>query len=185
MTNVVRKPNGCLKITIYCKVAHVDQCFNVTSDPTLKHKLSVVSTLHHRARTVISETGDRALGVAHVNCALRQYEYEFPDWLIERGTAPPKETDSTQERETGSGKDTSRKGLPYIKGLSKELRKTLRAHRVNSFFKLSSMLFQLLCSPKDPSKKEEASRVIYQINFEGVGRIVAVGVPTLGNLAGH
>ena len=35
-------------------------------------------------------------------------------------------------------KDTSRKvvvGLPYNKGFSEELRRTFRAHRVDSFFK--------------------------------------------------
>ena len=54
-------------------------------------------------------------------------------------------------------KDTTRKvlvGLPYIKGLSEELRKTYRAHGVDSLFKPSNILCQLLCLPKHPPKKE-------------------------------
>ena len=74
--------------------------------------------------------------------------------------------------ETESGKITSRKllvGLPYTKGLSEELRRTLRAHRVDRFFKPSNTLHQLLCPLKDLSKKE-SSGVIYQINCEGIGK---------------
>ena len=71
------------------------------------------------------------------------------------------------------GKDTSKKvivGVPYIKGLSEELR-TFRAHVVDSF-KPSNMLHQLLWSSKDPKihRKNDTSEVIYQINCEGIGK---------------
>ena len=63
-------------------------------------KLSVVRTAP-QSRMVISEEEDKALEVAHVKRALRQCE--SPDWVVERGVAPPKEKDSTWERETESG----------------------------------------------------------------------------------
>ena len=77
-----------------------------------------------------------------------------------------------RSEETERWKDTSRKvlvGLPYINGLSEELRRTFRAHGVDSFFKPSNTLHQLLCSPKDPAKKV-TSRVIYQIGCEVIGK---------------
>ena len=82
-------------------------------------------------------------------------------------------------RETHFVEDTSRKvlvGLPYIKGLSEEPRRTFRAHRVDSFFMPSNTFHQLLCSLtfrlilcslKDLAM-EETSGVIYQINCEGI-----------------
>ena len=40
--------------------------------------------------------------VDHSNCDFIQCEY--PDRAVERGVAPPKENDSTRERETGGGR---------------------------------------------------------------------------------
>ena len=86
--------------------------------------------------------------MAHVNHTFRQCGYQ--DWAVERGAVHPKEKDSTWERQTESWKNTSRKvlvGLPYIKGLSEELR-TLRAHRVDSFYKPSNIHSTSFCAPK-------------------------------------
>ena len=63
-------------------------------------------------------------------------------------------------------KDTGRTvlvSLPYIEGLSEELSRTFKAHRVD---KPSNTLCQLLCSPKDPAK-EGTSGVIYHIHCDG------------------
>ena len=45
---------------------------------------------------VISEE-DKDFEVPHVNCTFRQCGYS--DWAVERGAAPPKEKNFTQERE--------------------------------------------------------------------------------------
>ena len=76
-------------------------------------------------------------------------------------------------------------GLLYIKGPSEEVRRTFRVHRVDSFFKYSNIPCQLLCSLKDPAKKEEISRVIYEINCEVIGKDMVAGVHTFRKLAGH
>ena len=112
-------------------------------------------------------------------------------WLLERGRI---------SLGKDSEKDTSRNvqvGLLYIKGLSKELRRTHGAHGEDSFFNPSSMLCQLQCSPKHPEKKNETICVIYQINCEGVskdsgcmntyigetGRTLKLGPQNIGSLA--
>ena len=95
-TNTVRKPDGSLKITIYQKAIHTDQYLDFTYNHPLEHKLSMVRTLHHRTRMVISVEEDRALEVAHVNRARRQCRYS--DWAVERSVAPPKKKGSTWER---------------------------------------------------------------------------------------
>ena len=85
-------------------------------------------------------------------------------------------------REIDSAKVTIRKvlvGLPYIKGLSKELRRTFRAYRVDSFLKYEYILCQHLWSQKDPAKKKTTRSTVKEL-----ARIVAAGVPTLGTLAG-
>ena len=86
----MRKPDSSLKkITIYHKLMCTDHYLNFASNHPVEQKLSVIRTVHHKARVVISEEGDRELEVAHVNHTVRQCGYL--DWAIERGVAPPGE----------------------------------------------------------------------------------------------
>ena len=48
-----------------------------------------------------------------------------------------------------------------------ELERCFRTHGVNAFFKPQNTLRQLVCKPKDPTKKEDVCGPIYHIACEG------------------
>lgn len=53
-TRTVRQDDGSIRV----KVTHTDQYLNQESNHTLEHKLSVVRTLFHRAKTVSKNPED-------------------------------------------------------------------------------------------------------------------------------
>ena len=66
-------------------------------------------TLHYTARAVISEEEDMALEVVMSTMPSHNVDTQIGQYKNERRVAPPKEKDSTLERDTESRKDTSRK----------------------------------------------------------------------------
>ena len=54
-TNIERIEDVTLEVTIYKKLIHTNKYLNFTCNHPLKHKLSVVRILHHRARTMLLE----------------------------------------------------------------------------------------------------------------------------------
>ena len=57
--------------------------------------------------------------------------------------------------------------LPYVKGVSEQLRKTFKDHGVDCYFKPTNCLRQLLCSPKYPTKKGDTVGAIYHVRCLG------------------
>ena len=162
--NTVRRGNGGLKVTIYRKPTHTDQYLSFGSNHPLDQKLSVVSTLQHRAQTVVTDEDDRKKEIAHVTGALAKCGY--PDWAIEKATKPPKEKKKPPEKQKNTRKGPP-VALPYIKGVTEEVRRIMKSYGCNSYIKPNNTLRQLLCKPKDPNKKEETAGVIYRIDCGG------------------
>ena len=130
----------------------------------MDQKLSVVSTLQHRAQTVVTDEDDRKKEIAHVTGALAKCGY--PDWAIEKATKPPKEKKKPPEKQKNTRKGPP-VALPYIKGVTEEVRRIMKSYGCNSYIKPNNTLRQLLCKPKDPNKKEETAGVIYRIDCGG------------------
>ena len=57
--------------------------------------------------------------------------------------------------------------LPFVRGLSEELRRIFKDYGCSTSFKPGNTLQQLLVSPKDLAKKEETCGEVYRINCEG------------------
>ena len=166
-TNTVRMEDGSMKVTIYRKPTHTDQYLSFASNHPLQHKRGVVRTLLHRADHVVTEEEDRTREKEHVKQALSKCGY--PRWLLNMETQP-NTVDNTPETEK---KESTRKcsvALPYVKGLSEELRRVFRDYGCNAFHKPRNTLRQLLCAPKDPAKNEDKTGVVYMINCEGEGK---------------
>ena len=153
-TNTVKNPDGSLKFTVYRKKTH----------HPLIHKLGVVRTLYNRANDIVTDPDDREKEKDHIRTALHRCKY--PDWAINKAIKPRKKKE-TQETE----KETPREKrapvcIPYVKGVSEEMRRTFGKYGVNSYFKPYNTLRQQLVRPKDKTKKENKKGVVFHIKCE-------------------
>ncbi|XP_068750936.1 uncharacterized protein [Montipora capricornis] len=116
-------------IKVYRKPTHTDQYLNWESNHPLEHKMSVVCTLFHRANTVPSHPEDTKAELEHVKAALKDCGY--PEWALQ-------DSDSTNKSQKSQHHLPIRRTaivIPYVKGLSKELRRTLKQNEVDTTFK--------------------------------------------------
>ena len=179
-TNTVRCEDGSLKIDIYRKSTHTDQYLHFTSNHPIQHKMIVVRTLLHRAQHVVTDDEDRTKEVEHVKQALAKCGY--PEWMLrEKDSNQAQDHDTTQEESPTPTKCNV--PLPYIKGLSEQLRRTFRKHGVGTYFKPQNTLRQLLCAPKDPAKKTDATGVVYMIQCEGADKDTPCNSTYIGETA--
>ena len=54
--------------------------------------------------------------------------------------------------------------LSYVTGISKELQRRFRSHKVRSTFYTESFLRKLLCKPKDRVATEDKNNIIYKVD---------------------
>jgi len=167
-TLTTRTLDNKLKVTIYRKPTHTDQYLNFGSNHPLQHKLGVIRTLFHRAKSIITNKEDLELELDHVSSALQNCGY--PSWTIakvKRLTVETTTVNTTPTNTTTSKSSTDRnKGiaiLPYVKGLSETLKRLFQARGIQTCFKPVNTLRQVLVAPKDKSKKEETINPVYYI----------------------
>ena len=108
----------------------------------------------------------------------------YPDWLIDRVDSHETEDNINEDSEGQNSEsgDQSREVeavrgvpevkkkypvvIPYIKGVSEQLRRVYKQYNVPAFFKPSNTLRQLLVRPKDKLGKEKVVGPVYEISCE-------------------
>ena len=159
--------DGTICTRVFRKATHTDQYLNFDSNHPLEHKRSVVRMLTHRARSIVSDLGERNEELDHVRTALGYNGY--PDWLLAETREEVKEI--TREKVLTSGaKSEERKKravvVPYIRGFSEELKRIFGGFGVPTYFKSSNTLRQQLVHPKDPVGKDKVVGPVYKISCE-------------------
>ena len=164
-TSTTRKQDGSLKITIYRKPTHTDQYLNFASNHPLQHKLGVVRTLYHRADSVITDEADIISEKKHIDSALSNCGY--PDWALNsvKNKTTRKKSKDSRQRTTNLNRGFIT--IPFIKGLTEPLKRIYSNYGVKVCVKPSNTLRQLLCAPKDKTKKDFVSGPVYHIACEG------------------
>ena len=61
-------------------------------------------------------------------------------------------------------KQTKSINLPYIQGISEQLKRALNKHNIKATFYTQTTLRSLLTKSKDPIPKEDRNNVVYQLN---------------------
>lgn len=134
----------------------------------------------HRAGTIVSNEAERSKEVEHIKSALRVNSY--PEWMFEEKKAKdgdgedivdsePLDTSQAVENQDTPSTVTVKKKvypvvIPYVKGVSEQLRRTFKRFEVPLYFKPSNTLRQLLVRPKDPLAKEKVVGPVYHIPCE-------------------
>ena len=125
--------DGTLKTSVYRKPTHTDQYLNWDSHHPLDHKRSVVRTLLNRAETHVSDPQDRLTEKKHVRQVLLANGYK--DWSLK---IPNQSNKEERQKEKQANQSDSKSpspliGLPYVRGLSKELQRVFKNHGVNIY----------------------------------------------------
>ena len=163
-TKMVRKEGHSLKVTIYYKLTHTGKYFNFSANHWLDHKMSMVRTLPYRA------TRDNYGGGEDSRDWTFDKSYQEL-WLTRLGgqkrgnpstgtNRPDKHSNGREEKEQVIADTTTLYQGPVRRG------ENLQGIWLWLLFQTQEHFpWQLLCTLKEPAKKEEQSSIVYQINF--------------------
>ena len=170
-----------LSIKVYHKPTHTDQSLQWESHHNLSAKYSVIGTFTHRAKTVCTTLGFLNGELQHLKEALVRCKY--PGWAINKVPNKLKNciwevngnnhVDKTsQDTSTSIGNNqtsTTSRGrpsmghmvIPYVQGLGESIKCTCTRYGIQTYFKDTRTIKQMLARPKDQDSNEKKSGVIY------------------------
>jgi hypothetical protein len=158
------KEDGHLKTRVYRKSTHTNQYLNFNSHHPTIHKLGVVRTLLDRAEVIVSEEKDRETEVNTITEALSICNY--PKWTFQEVKRMKASSQKGKRKKSSDANRTKSRGMvviPYIKGLSERMARTLRDHNISTAFKPYKTLRNILVHPKDKIKPKEICGCVYKI----------------------
>ena len=170
LDTVITRKNGKLNIDVR-KPTHTDKYLDYNSHHQHKHETSTAKTLIHRALTLPSTEEGRNNELDYVKNALRANNY--PLRTINNIIAKTKSTHSyypsPEELVRSFFKmfepptPQSYINLPYIKGITEQLTRTLRQHEIKVTTKPLQTLEQQFPLPKYRVEPSKQTNVVYKI----------------------
>ena len=168
---ITPQEDGSFNTTIYRKPTHTDMYLQWDSQHPISSKYSVVGTLHHRAKTVCSNTNLLHQEEEHAQKVLTRCKY--PTWALNRIKMKIRST--TQKKTRNQKKNTKLENcqqpyivVPYYKGLSESVKRTCNKHGVQVYFKGGVTIKSLLMAPKDQDPMLKRSGFIYKYTCDRV-----------------
>ena len=135
---IIPKEDGTFHTTIYRKPTHTDMYLQWDSQHPISSKCSVVGTLHHRARTVCSNSILLQQEEEHLHEALTTCKY--PNWALNR--IKMKVKSNPKKKNISQNKNTMPKTyqqpylvVPYYQGLSESVKRTCGKYGIQVHFK--------------------------------------------------
>ena len=142
---VSREPDGRLTTSVYRKPTHTDQYLAYDSQHPQSVKRSIVKCLYDRAKLIVTKPSVISKEKKDLSSVLVSNGY--PLSFLQKVTKTRNPT--TNEGPTTEFKSTA--VLPYVKGLSEQLRRCLQPQGVRAVFKSETTLRSQLVPPKDPA----------------------------------
>ncbi|XP_072037398.1 uncharacterized protein [Amphiura filiformis] len=121
-TMITRNPNGCLSFCVYRKPTHTDQYLDFASHQPLEHKLGVIRTLTHRAKTICSDQDTLNTELRHVKRALSVCGYTKWAWNTPQSRKLDPKPNARKDTAPPKGHIT----LPYFQGVTEPLSRKIR-----------------------------------------------------------
>ena len=167
---LISRRNNSVSIHVYRKPTHTDRYLDYASHHDLKHKISTANTLINRSLNLPTTEDGKLKELQHVSAALVSNGYpktiisKVIKTLTEKATPSPEELVRTffeliEPSEPCLGYAT----LPYIKGITEPLSRTLKKHNIKVCNKPLRTLEQEFPSVKHRPPTEEKDNVIYKI----------------------
>ena len=157
-TEVIVGHQGTLETRIYRKPTHTNQYLNFDSNHHVRQKLGIVSTLRHRADTLVSDHGERKKEKELIENCMRANGY--PEWTL-RPPAPAK------RKETPINTTYKTVSIPYVKGVSEKIAAVYKRYNIRTAHRPSNTLKQSLCNKlKDPVHQLDKVDAIYEVRCE-------------------
>ena len=128
-TAVLREPDGRLTTSVYRKPTHTDQYLAYDSHHPRSVKRGIVKCLYERAKRLVTKPSVISEEKTHLSSVLVSNGYPFS--FLQKLTKTGKPNNSAEP--ANEFKATA--VLPYVKGLSEQLRRCLQLQGVRAFFK--------------------------------------------------
>ncbi|XP_078372758.1 uncharacterized protein LOC144656411 [Oculina patagonica] len=159
-TAVSREPDGRLTTSVYRKPTHTDQYLAYDSHHPQSVKRGIVKCLYERAKRLVTKPSVISKEKKHLSSVLVSNGYPFS--FLQKITKTRKPNTSAEP--VAELKSTA--VLPYVKGLSEQLRRCLQQQGVRAVFKSETTLRSQLVRPKDAVDSTKQDGVVSRIPCE-------------------
>lgn len=143
---VMRDGNGKLKTTVYRKKTRTDRYLPFHSYHGMQAKANSVRTLMKRAHDLTSDQHLLKEELHHVQGVLRCNGY--PKGMVRKYRVQQRKGKRMDDEEE-ENKPLSTAKIPYVKGLSEEIRRILEKYNIRTVFKTTETLGWILTKVKD------------------------------------
>ena len=168
---IIPQKDGTFNTTIYRKPTHTDMYLQCDSQHPISSKYSVVGTLHHRARTMCSNTNLLQQEEEHLQKVLTTCKY--PNLALNRikmkiRSNPKKKNKSQNKNTMPENYQQPYLVVHYYQGLNESVKRTCNKYGVQVYFKGGVTIKSLLMAPKDQDPMLKRSGVIYKYSCDRV-----------------
>ena len=159
-TAVSREPDGRLTTSVYRKPTHTDQYLAYDSHHPQSVKRGIVKCLYERAKPLVTKPSVISAEKKHLSSVLvsNGYPFSFLQKLTKTGRPNNSAEPAIEFKATVV--------LPYVKGVSEQLRSSLQQQGVRFVFKSETTLRSHLVRPKDAVDPAKQDSVVYRIPYE-------------------
>ena len=157
---VSREPDGRLTTSVYRKPTHTDQYLAYDSHHPQSVKRGIVKCLYERAKRLVTKPSVISEEKKHLSSVLVSNGYPFS--FLQKLTKTGRPNDSTKPAIEFKATAV----LPYVKGVSEQLRRSLQQQGVRAVFKSETTLRSHLVRPKDAVNSAKKDGVVYRIPCE-------------------
>ena len=158
---VMRDEKGKLKTTVYRKPTHTDRYIPFHSYRGMQAKANSVRTLMKRAHDLTPDQYLLKEELQHVRGVLRCNGY--PNGMVRKYKVQEQRESEMDDNEEDENKPLATAKIPYVKGLSEEIRRILGKYSIRTVFRTTQTLGRILTEVKDPTPLEERPGIVYKI----------------------
>ena len=159
-TAVSRKPDGRLTASLYRKTTHTNQYLAYDSHHPQSVKRGIAKCLYERAKRLVTKPSVFSKEKKHLSSVL--FSNGYPLSFLQKITKTRKPSSSAESMI--ECKSTA--VLPYVKGLSEQLRRCLKQQGIRTVFKSDTTLRSHLVRPKDAVEPTKQDGLVYRIPCE-------------------